>query len=213
MPAWTCAVTTSWTAAAVARYKPLLFVLCLYPVFRWLALAMDSEGLGANPPEYLIRSTGIWAVVLLWATLCVTPLRRLIGQPALVRVRRMLGLFSFFYTTLHVLGWAWWERGWSVTEMWADVLQRTFVWVGVLAAIPMLLLAMTSTRGWMRRLGSGWQRLHYSIYPIAALSVWHFWLVRSGKADFREPAIYAVVLAGILLARALPRHKRGQGRA
>jgi len=146
---------------------------------------MGPEGLGANPPEYLIRSTGIWAVVLLWVTLCVTPLRRLIGQPALVRVRRMLGLFSFFYTTLHVLGWAWWERGWSVTEMWTDVLQRTFVWVGVLAVIPMLLLAMTSTRGWMRRLGSGWQRLHYSIYPIAALSVWHFWLVRSGKADFR----------------------------
>lgn len=213
MPAWTCAVTTSWTATAVARYKPLLFVLCLYPVFRWFFLAMGPEGLGANPPEYLIRSTGIWAVVLLWVTLCVTPLRRLIGQPALVRVRRMLGLFSFFYTTLHVLGWAWWERGWSVTEMWTDVLQRTFVWVGVLAVIPMLLLAMTSTRGWMRRLGSGWQRLHYSIYPIAALSVWHFWLVRSGKADFREPAIYAVVLAAILLARVLPRHKRGQGRA
>ncbi len=213
MRAWTCAVTTSWTAAAVGRYKPLLFLLCLFPVFRWVALAMGPEGLGANPPEYLIRSSGIWAMVLLWLTLCVTPLRRLIGQPALVGVRRMLGLFSFFYTVLHVLGWAWWERGGSVTEMWADVFQRTFVWVGVLAVLPMLLLAMTSTRGWMRRLGRGWQRLHSSIYLIAALSAWHFWLVRSGKADYREPMLYAVVLATILLARLLLRHKRTQGRA
>ncbi len=185
----------------IARIKPLIFLLGLYPVFRWIYLAMGPEGLGANPPEYLIRSTGIWAVVTLWITLAITPLRRALGMPALIRLRRMLGLFSFFYTTLHVLGWAYWERGWSLTEMWADILQRTFVWVGVLAFVPMVLLAMTSTQGWIRRLGSNWRRLHTSVYLVAILSVWHFWLVRSGKVDYREPIVYAVVLAGLLAAR------------
>lgn len=194
-----------WTSRSISRYKPLLFLVCLYPVFRWVALATGEEGLGANPPEFLIRSTGIWALVLLWLTLCVTPLRRLIGQPALVGVRRMLGLFSFFYTALHVLGWAYWERGWSLAEMWADILQRTFVWVGVLATVPMLLLALTSTRGAMRRLGRRWQQLHAAIYAIAVLSVWHFWLVRAGKVDFREPLIYAAVLAVMLTVRYLVR--------
>lgn len=190
-----------WPAQAVARFKPLLFLLCLFPVFRWVWLAFGADGLGANPPEFLIRSTGIWSLVLLWVTLCVTPVRRLLRQPALVRLRRMLGLFSFFYTALHVLGWAYWERGGSLAEMWADIVQRTFVWVGVLAFIPMLLLALTSTRGWMRRLGGGWQRLHAGIYGIALLSAWHFWLVRGGKADYLEPALYVLVLAAIFLSR------------
>jgi len=185
----------------IARIKPLVFLLGLYPVFHWIYLAMGSDGLGANPPEYLIRSTGIWAVVTLWITLAITPLRRALGMPALVKLRRMSGLFSFFYTVLHVLGWAYWERGWSLAEMWADILQRTFVWVGVLAFVPMVLLAMTSTQGWIRRLGSNWRRLHTSVYLIAVLSVWHFWLVRSGKVDYREPIVYAVVLAGLLAAR------------
>lgn len=217
-PAWTCSVTSDpgprpkanvtgtgapWPAAAVSRAKPLLFLLCLYPAFRWVFLAFSPDGLGANPPEFLIRSTGIWSLVLLWATLGITPLRRLLRQPALVRLRRMLGLFSFFYALLHVLGWAYWERGWLLAEMWADIVQRTFIWVGVLAFLPMVLLALTSTRGWMRRLGAGWQRLHASIYAIALLSVWHFWLVRSGKVDYREPVIYAAVLAGLFLVRVL----------
>lgn len=212
MQAWICVVTSEaarlsrrWAPAQVSRFKPLVFLLCLYPVFRWFYLAFSIEGLGANPPEYLIRSTGIWAIVMLWLTLCVTPVRRLLKQPALVGVRRMLGLFSFFYTALHVLGWAYWERGWSLWEMALDIVQRTFIWVGVLATVPMLLLALTSTRGWMRRLGSGWQRLHASIYAIALLSVWHFWLVRSGKVDYREPVIYGVILAVILGARFLMR--------
>ncbi len=192
-----------WTARQLGRFKPVLFLLCLFPVFRWVWLAVGGEGFGANPPEFLIRSTGIWAMVLLWATLAITPIRRLIAQPALVTWRRMLGLFSFFYTLLHVLGWAWWERGFSLHEMWLDVLQRTFIWVGVLGAIPMLFMAVTSTRGWMRRLGTGWQRLHYSVYAVAVLSVWHFWLVRSGKVDYREPLIYAGVLALLLSARVL----------
>src|SRR5690606_15457172 len=206
---WTCGVISE---RAISRAKPLVFLFGLYPVFRWMILAYSANGLGANPPEYLIRSTGVWAVIFLWLTLAITPLRRLLRQPLLIRLRRMLGLFSFFYTVLHVLGWAFWERGWSLTEMWVDILQRTFIWVGVLAAVPMVLLALTSTRGWRRRLGSRWQQLHRSIYFIALLSVWHFWLVRSGKVDFREPLVYAGILAALLLLR-LPMRgsKRGSG--
>lgn len=193
----------------MGRFKPLLFLLCLFPVVRWVWLALGEYGLGANPPEFLIRSTGIWSLVLLWVTLCVTPLRRLLKQPALVRLRRMLGLFSFFYAALHVLGWAYWERGGSLVLMWDDIVQRTFIWVGVLAFLPMLLLALTSTRGWIRRLGRGWQRLHFSIYGLAVLSIWHFWLVRSGKVDYLEPLLYAMALAVILFVRYPLRRDRG----
>lgn len=205
MRGWIWRVTSDrrnrWTAKQLGRFKPWLFLLCLFPVYRWLWLGFGAQGLGANPPEFLIRSTGIWALVLLWLTLAVTPLRRMLAQPALVVFRRMLGLFSFFYSVLHVLGWAWWERGGVFSEMWLDITERTFVWVGVLAFLPMLALALTSTRGWMRRLGAGWQRLHYSVYAVAVLSVWHFWLVRSGKVDYRETLIYGGILAALFLLR------------
>src|SRR5690606_27478272 len=141
----------NWTAREVARIKPLVFLLALYPLIRWIWLGAH-DGLSANPPEFLIRSSGIWALVLLGLTLCVTPLRRLLRQPALVRLRRMLGLFAFFYTGLHVLGWAYWERGWSWVSMWDDIVQRTFILVGMVAFVPMTALAVTSTRGWMHRL-------------------------------------------------------------
>ncbi|MCC2595140.1 sulfoxide reductase heme-binding subunit YedZ [Pusillimonas sp. MFBS29] len=187
----------NWTARQVGRIKPLVFLLALYPVSRWFWLG-THDGLSANPPEFLIRSSGIWALVLLGLTLCITPLRRLIRQPALVRLRRMLGLFAFFYTCLHLLGWAFWERGWSLASMWDDIVQRTFILVGVIAFLPMAALALTSTRGWIHRLGRRWQQLHRSVYVVAALSVWHFWLVRAGKNDFAEPYLYGVLLAALL---------------
>ena len=189
-----------WTAKQVARFKPLLFVVCLAPLGRWIWLGLHQD-LTANPAEYLIRSSGVWALVALCLTLAITPLRRLVGQPALVKCRRMLGLFSFFYTVLHVLGWAYWERSWSPALMWQDTLERTFIAIGVIAVLPMIALALTSTQGWMRRLGRRWQTLHRAVYFIAALSVWHFWLVRSGKNDFFEPAAYGAVLALLLAVR------------
>lgn len=189
-----------WTAVQVGRFKPALFLLSLYPLIRWVYLGIYG-GLGANPPEFLIRSSGIWALVALLLTLAITPLRRLIGQPALVRVRRMLGLFAFFYTCLHLLGWAFWERGWSLSSMWTDVLERTFITVGMIAFVPMVALALTSTRASMRWLGHRWQTLHRSVYMIAALSVWHFWLMRAGKNDYFEPYVYAAILTGLLLFR------------
>ena len=188
------------TSGHIARIKPLVFLVALYPVFRWLWLGY-SGGLGANPAEFLIRSSGIWALVALGLTLCITPLRRLVGQPALVRLRRMLGLFSFFYTFLHLLGWAFWEQGGSLALMWQDTVQRTFITVGVIAFVPMLAMAITSTHGWIRRLGKSWQTLHRTVYAVAALSVWHFWLVRAGKNDFFEPYAYGAILALLLLIR------------
>jgi len=192
-----------WTARQIAFFKPLLFIVCLYPVMRWLWLGFH-DALTANPPEFLIRSSGIWALVALGLTLAVTPLRRYLGQPALLRCRRMLGLYTFFYSVLHVLGWAYWERGMSPAAMWDDVLQRPFIAIGVLAVAPMLALALTSTRGWMSRLGARWHTLHRSIYAIAALSVWHFWLVRAGKNDFAEVYVYGAVLGVLLLTRLIP---------
>jgi len=193
-------MASHWTAAQVGRYKPLVFLLCLYPLLRWFWLGF-SDGLSANPAEFLIRSSGIWALVALGATLAITPVRRALDQPALVRLRRMLGLFAFFCTVLHLLGWAYWERGWSLASMWDDVVQRTFITIGMVAFVPMVALAFTSTRGWIRRLGRRWTTLHRSVYAIAALSVWHFWLVRAGKNDFFEPYMYGAALAILLLAR------------
>jgi methionine sulfoxide reductase heme-binding subunit len=188
------------TARQIARVKPFLFLVGTYPVLRWIWLGFTG-GLTANPPEFLIRSSGIWALVALCLTLAVTPLRRLLGQPALVRCRRMLGLFAFFYTCLHVLEWAYWERGWSLESMWGDILQRPFIAIAVIAVIPLVPMALTSTQGWMRRLGYRWQLLHRAIYPVAVLSVWHFWLIRAGKNDFFEPYAYAVIVAALLLFR------------
>jgi sulfoxide reductase heme-binding subunit YedZ len=181
-------------------YKVALFVLCLYPVVRWFWLGA-SAGLTANPPEFLIRSSGIWALVLLCLTLCITPLRRLLNKPALVRYRRMLGLYAFFYTVLHVVAWGWWDRGGVWRAMWDDIGERTFILIGVVATVMLVPLALTSTQGWMRRLGRNWARLHTLVFPAAILSVWHFYLMRAGKNDFFEPNVYAAVLIALLGVR------------
>ena len=180
----------------LAAQKTLVFLLCLAPVWRWLWLAGTAR-LGVNPPEFLVRSSGIWALVALAAVLLVSPVRRWTGMAALLRYRRMLGLFAFFYASLHVLGWAFWEWGLSLRLMWQDILQRTFILVGTLAYVPLIWMALTSTRGWMRRLGPWWKWLHRSVYPVAVLSVWHFWLVRSGKNDYED--VYWAAAAGVLL--------------
>ncbi|MER1966183.1 protein-methionine-sulfoxide reductase heme-binding subunit MsrQ [Castellaniella sp. GW247-6E4] len=174
-----------------------LFLACLYPLARWFWLGAH-DGLSANPPEFLIRSSGVWALVALWLTLCATPLRRLLGWPGAIRYRRMLGLYAFFYTVLHVLAWGWWDRGGNWAAMWTDVWQRDFILIGTLAVLCLVPLALTSTHGWIRRLGRGWRRLHTLVYPAAVLSVLHFYLMRAGKNDFAEPHVYALILAALL---------------
>jgi sulfoxide reductase heme-binding subunit YedZ len=185
---------------AVRFGKPLVFLLCLTPfaLLLWRALA---GGLGPNPVEEVIHVTGSWALRLLLATLAVTPLRRLTGWPWLVRFRRMLGLFVFFYAALHFSAYLVLDRALVWDDIVADLTERPYIMVGFAALVLLVPLAATSTRGWVRRLGRRWQTLHRAVYVIAVLGVLHFlWLV---KADTLEPLIDGAVLA-LLLAFRVP---------
>ncbi|MFM1892798.1 MAG: sulfite oxidase subunit YedZ [Pseudomonadota bacterium] len=186
------------TNPAVLRWigKPLLFSLCAVPALLLLRGALLND-LGANPLEKVIHETGAWTLRLLLLTLAVTPLRRFTGWSWLQRLRRMLGLFAFAYACLHFSAWVWLDQGLSWSAILADIAKRPYVTVGFTAFVLLIPLAATSTRGMMRRLGRRWQRLHRLVYWSAGLGVLHFvWLV---KADWLEPAIYAVIL-GVLLA-------------
>lgn len=156
------------------------------------------ELLGANPVDVITRSTGKWTLTFLLVTLAVTPARRLGGMPWLIRFRRMLGLFAFFYGTLHLMTYVWLDKFFDIHAMLHDIAKRRFITAGMTGWALMLPLALTSTTGWIRRLGGRrWQKLHRLIYFSAMAGVVHFlWLV---KADLRRPLIYGSVL-GVLLA-------------
>lgn len=184
----------------ITRLKIFIFVLCLAPLFMLLWKGLH-EALGANPIEVITHSTGKWTLIFLLITLSITPLRKITAQPWLIRFRRMLGLYAFFYGCLHLMTWVWLDKFFDLHEMWADILKRRFITVGMAALILMLPLAITSTKGWIGRLGGKrWSALHKLIYVSASLGVIHFlWLV---KADKREPERYGIVLGFLLLWRA-----------
>ena len=183
--------------------KPLLFAACLLPCV-WLFYAAAADQLGANPAEALIRSSGDWTLRLLCLTLAVTPLRVLANQPALARFRRMLGLFTFFYATLHFLAYAWLDMGFDAAQIARDIPKRPFALVGFLALLLMLPLAATSFNRAIRALGAArWQALHRAVYAIAVLAILHFFWMRAGKHDFAEVAVYAAIVAALLAWRAL----------
>ncbi len=187
--------------AYVSRLKTVLFVACLLPLLRlgWLAL---HHGLGANPIEYITRSTGWWVLSFLLLTLLVTPLRRLSGWNWLLRLRRMLGLYAFFYACLHFSIYIWLDQFFDWQGIVKDIGKRPFVTVGFAAFLCLIPLAATSTNAMVRRLGSKrWQALHRLIYAIAILGVVHFWWLV--KKDIREPLIFGAVLAVLLGARLL----------
>ena len=186
--------------------KPAVFLLSLLPLARLFLLGFAGE-LGANPVEFVTRSTGTWALVMLCLTLAVTPLRRLSGWNALVRLRRMLGLFAFFYASLHFTVFLWLEHWFDLAAMLLDVLERPFVTAGFLAFLLMVPLAATSTQAMVRRLGSRWLTLHRLVYLIAPLAVLHFWWHKAGKNDFTEPAVYGAVIALLLAARLVGRRR------
>ncbi len=178
--------------------KPLVFLLCLVPVLVLGWQVMDNT-LGPNPVEAVVHFTGIWTLRFLLVTLAVTPLRRLTGLAWVLRFRRMLGLFAFFYALLHFAAYLVLDRALAWSEIVRDLTERPYIIVGFAALVLMVPLAVTSTRGWIRRLGRRWQQLHRAVYLIAVLAVLHFiWLV---KADIREPLIYAGVLAALLTFR------------
>lgn len=185
--------------------RPLVFLACLTPFLLLASNAIRGE-LGANPLDLVTDVTGEWALRFLLITLAITPLRRLTGWIVLQRFRRQLGLFAFFYASLHFLTWLWLDQALAVTNIASDIAQRPFVTVGFAAWLLLVPLALTSTRSMMRRLGRRWQLLHRAIYPITGLAVLHyFWLV---KADLLEPLLYAVILLLLLLFRWTPVRQR-----
>lgn len=176
--------------------KVLIFLAAFVPLER-LVWKFFHDALGANPIEVITHSTGDWTMILILTTLSITPLRMLTKQYWLIGVRRMIGLFAFFYGCLHFTTYIWLDKFFDVHEMIKDVYKRPFITAGFTAFVLMIPLALTSTKGWIRRLGKNWQRLHRLIYVTAIAGVVHYiWLV---KADLRKPLQYAFVL-GVLLS-------------
>ena len=183
-------LTSKWTKAA-------LFLLCLLPLadLVWRGFNYD---LSADPVKYITHRTGDWTLRFLVVTLAISPLRKILRLPQLIRFRRMFGLFAFFYVCLHFTTWIWLDHYFVWSAMWKDVLKRPFITVGFTGFVLLIPLAITSTSGWIRRLGGRrWQWLHRAIYLTAVAGVIHFyWLV---KSDVRRPLRYAFFV-GILLA-------------
>ncbi|QHE88005.1 sulfite oxidase heme-binding subunit YedZ [Hydrogenophaga sp. BPS33] len=178
--------------------KPVGFVLACLP-FVWLVWAALSDQLGANPAEALIRALGDWTLRFLVLVLAITPLRVTAGWPALARLRRMVGLFVFFYACMHLLAYAWFDMEFDLTGIAADVVKRPFILVGFLSWVLLLALAATSFNRAIRALGAArWQWLHRAVYVIAGLAVLHFFWMRAGKNDFAEVAVYAAILSALL---------------
>ena len=191
--------------------KRILFGLALLPLL-WLVWLGMHDRLTANPIEFITRATGDWTLYFLCFTLAITPLRRLTGQNGLLRLRRMLGLFTFFYASLHFLTFLWFDHFFDLTEMVRDVLKRPFIAMGFSAFVLLVPLAATSNDAMVRKLGRRWMLLHRLIYLIAVLSILHFWWMRAGKNNFAEPLIMGAVVA-VLLALRLIGKRRDTSRA
>ncbi|ARU30301.1 sulfoxide reductase heme-binding subunit YedZ [Sulfuriferula sp. AH1] len=194
------------SAKQIRWFRIGIFLLGCYPLLRLIFLGF-SDGLGTNPVEFITHSTGTWTLVGLMLTLTVTPLRQLTGWYSLIRVRRMLGLFSFFYACLHFITYIWLDQFFDVAAMLKDVYKRPFITVGFTAFVLLIPLALTSSNGMIRRLGAKrWQMLHRLVYVIAILGVLHYaWLV---KKDLTEPLIYAGVLTVLLGWRVVHRLRK-----
>lgn len=195
----------------VRWFKPVVFVACLGPLAR-LGWKAYSGKLGANPIEVITHSTGDWTLIFLMVTLAITPIRKLTGQLWLIRYRRMFGLFGFFYVVLHFLTYIWLDKFFAWHEMLVDIGKRRFITVGFLGFVLLTPLALTSTQGWIGRLGGKrWRNLHRLIYVSAMAGVIHYWWLV--KADIRKPREYAVVLGVLLFYRiavwAVPKLRTG----
>jgi sulfoxide reductase heme-binding subunit YedZ len=197
-------------------YKPLVFIACLTPLV-WLAsgaFGWFGASLGADPVKELEHEAGKTALNLLLLTLVVTPVRELTSQPQLLRLRRMLGLFAFFYVVVHFTIYLVLDLELNFATLGVDIAKRPYITIGFTALLLLIPLAVTSTNGMMRRLGRRWQTLHRLVYVIAVLGVWHFyWQV---KRDVREPLLYAGILAVLLgyrVLRAIARRRAAAARA
>ncbi|WP_151671585.1 sulfite oxidase heme-binding subunit YedZ [Nitrincola schmidtii] len=175
-----------WWGVWLACLAPLLFI-----IFQIL-----TDGLGADPAQAIVLGTGIWAIRFLWITLSVTPLRKIRYLGWLVRYRRMLGLYALFYAVLHLLAFTTFILGWRVDLIWREFTARPYIIVGLLSLLLLIPLGVTSTKGWMKRLGRNWIRLHYLIYPAAILAMIHF--LMQIRAGYAEQLLYVVLLSVLL---------------
>jgi sulfoxide reductase heme-binding subunit YedZ len=193
----------------IKRIKAVVFLLALLPLARLVVLGFMDD-LGANPVEFVIRSNGTWALTFLMITLAITPLRKITGMNWLIALRRMLGLYVFFYAVLHFLSYVWLDQWFDWASITKDIAKHRYVLVGFSAFLCLIPLAVTSTNVMMRRLGQNWQKLHRLVYFIAILGVTHYWWLV--KKDLTQPIVYAMVLALLLAYRAVFR-KKGVDRA
>jgi methionine sulfoxide reductase heme-binding subunit len=187
--------------------KPFVFLLALVPLAALIFFALTGRT-SANPAEDILLTTGIWALRFLLATLAITPLRRLTGWNVLIQYRRMLGLFAFFYAVVHLFSYVAFDRYFQFGEVLVDVAKRPFITAGMVAFLLMVPLAITSTKGWIRRMGRRWQTLHRIVYLCGIAACVHFlWKV---KVIIGEPVYYATLLVALLVFR-IAWHRRGSG--
>jgi sulfoxide reductase heme-binding subunit YedZ len=185
------------TPRQLTAIKSIAFMLALVPFFA-LAYLVATDQL-VEPLQYITRNTGSWTLYFLCMTLAVTPLRRLAGWNWLLKLRRMLGLYAFFYALLHFTTFLWFDHFFDVQEMLRDVVKRPFITVGFTAFVLLVPLAVTSTNGMVRRLGGKrWQMLHKLVYVIAPLGILHFWWMRAGKHDFNKPIVFGLIVLVLL---------------
>jgi len=180
--------------------KPIIFLASLLPLARLIWLGMN-EGLGANPIEFITRSTGTWALVFLCVTLAMTPLRLITGLTAWIKLRRMLGLFCFCYASIHFSIWFWLDQNLNLQSMWADVIKRPFITMGFLTLVLLTPLAITSNQWAVHQLGKRWTLLHKLVYVIACTAIFHYWWHKAGKNDLETVTIYAAVIVLLLICR------------
>ena len=185
--------------------KLVVFLVCLLP---FLSLVLDAinNNLGTNPVEKLTHETGLWALRFLLITLCVTPVRRLTGANWLIKVRRMLGLYAFFYAVLHFIAYVWLDQSFDIKEILIDIPKRPFITIGFTSFVFLMLLAATSTNAMQRRLKKKWLMLHKLVYVIPVLVMLHF--MWSLKADYSEPQMYALVFLLLMLLRVFSDRKK-----
>ena len=178
--------------------KPMLFALCLLP-FIWLVYLVATNGAGANPQEYLIRATGDWTLRFICIVLLVTPLKVITNTPGLLRFRRMIGLFVYFYVVVHLLSYSWFDMGFDVADIAKDIAKRPFILVGFLGFLLLTPLAATSFNAAIKAMGAKrWQLLHKLVYAISGLGLLHFFWMRAGKNNFAEVFVYAAIIVVLL---------------
>jgi len=196
-------VPAALPAVQLSRVRAALFVLALIPLGRLVLLGVVDR-LGANPVEFVMRSLGTWTLVMLCVTLSITPLRWLTGWAWAVRLRRMAGLFCFFYAALHFTTYLWLDQWFDFSAIFADIGKRPYITVGFVAFLLLIPLAATSTSAMVKRLGGrNWQRLHRLVYLIAVAAILHYWWHKAGKNDFSEVSVYAAVVGALLGVRVL----------